>query len=463
MKPRLFRRWGTSALFLVLVLGASSQPEAFADRSSPGSRSAVSVGVDEPVLGGSRLVWPSGAVRDMGFTAELRAEFSPDGTMIADAHLYGSLCDGKTAIYVHGNDGSTRQLASVSGYVKSLSWSSDQTAIAVISDIAGCIPGPGGPVAPRGGQIYMVPLNGDPATLILKNGSSSDPSAPPDGFFLDESWGVSWQPGGDSIAFIASEYRADGTDWPDQGQVWTVSVTTRVPTRFNAHLPDCNTVCIAYGYPDWSPDGSKIVAYVYESHYHGEPAAEPDEFLQYVGTVTAGQTIPVKLKMMKKDSGADADPAFRPIWSTDGSQILYAYTGTHDTNVSTRILTVASGAVRPFDTTYYQDWQPCPGAICPVWGPDPPVPPKVTLTVKVKTDKVRATATVTPAQPGKRMKFKLQRKDGHLWRTVEGKRVLISSTGRYRAIFKHRPSTGKCKVAAYIGWPAGYAARRFPC
>ncbi|QLQ10496.1 MAG: PD40 domain-containing protein [Nocardioidaceae bacterium] len=167
---------------------------------------------------------------------------------------------------------------------------------------------------------------------------------------------------------------------------------------------DCRE--FSYREPAWSPDGSKLAAYVWiENSGEGEGEWFVEE---YLGLVSQGQTEATKVKEFKHiENPDDLDDwdhlaARWPVWSANGKDILFAQQK-DSILTSATVLTLQGGAETPLEKPSYLDWQPCPTGTCVRWGAPDTADLKLTVTGYDKKTRVgnrdKITATVTNLGP----------------------------------------------------------------
>ena len=293
----------------------------------------------------------AGESTELDFTGFGLMEFSPDGAMIAVAttRCTDDACTGdQTTITVHGNDGSTTTLQPVPGFVSDLTWSSEQSQLGLlVSD---------GPDA----EIWRLPVDGSAPVRVLGTTSS----------FRIEDEGLDWSPTAESIAFVGTPLRDDGSSLSiNTGQLYTVGAEGGAPAKFSAQLPECefpSCRLIEYSQPDWSPDGGQIAAYVDDETENFE--SDSRVVKEYLGRMARSQlpTVVVSIQTLDDPSSWTYLARQHPVWSADGSQILYAREVSGETVA--RTVTTTGGAVASVADPDYDDWQPCPAGECAPWG-----------------------------------------------------------------------------------------------
>ena len=159
----------------------------------------------------------------------------------------------------------------------------------------------------------------------------------------------------------------------------------------------------------------------------------------------------------------------RPIWSTDGSEILYGYYSTTGYDVA-RILTLASRrSSRLRHPVRLQRLAALPRRSLPNLGPRTSSRAQGHPQSLGEAGKVRGSARVDPTRPGAAMKFLLERKDhnelGGYWKRLAPlKRVAAPTHGRYRVVFtQKRPDKGTCRVAAIVAISGQWDTTKFRC
>ncbi|MCH1865628.1 hypothetical protein [Nocardioides sp. CFH 31398] len=347
------------------------------------------------------------------------SEFSPDGGRVASlvvrCRVGESPCpDGQdyTTVVETAADGGSLEAAELPGRGTALSWNSAATEVAVLVERS---------LEDR--SIWRVPLDGRPPVRLVQDTPT---------FEIDwSSDSVSWRPGGDQVAFVAASRTGPEDGWfsVDHQQLWTVSADGGSPVRYSARVDDRSDPRYAeFSSPEWSPDGTTLVAYVFTDDVdrgcRGAATCSTTVSVVRRGEKygTPATTIPIAFT----DGGYSQRSAARPVWSADGSRILF---GVSDEEFVTqpRVVTVATGALQkgaaPHSYQQFDDWQPCPTGTCVQWG----APPQYSLAVGYRNrPRIAVDLTVTPAAV-KKVAVTLHRQDSRgAW--VQVKRVLARTT-----------------------------------
>ncbi len=281
-------------------------------------------------------------------------EFSPDGTKLAGSTQTSTL-------KVWDNDGTEIELATLPGPIEYITWSPDQTQVAVLVE-----------VDLIRFAIYRVPVAAH-STPVLVIGDSAT-------FTVASSYDnqISWSPTGNKIAFVGTESMPDGTSLSVHAfQLYTVPAFGGARARFNAHQAEgCQLVCTYYDYvnPTWSPDAGSITALVEK---HTEICTDDGDctstYEQYVGIATQGAPGAASLRSLSKYvnplswSHLGGGPL---IWSADGTKLLLGIRpAQHESAVATVVNGTTGATIRTFGgwSGVYTDWQPCPTGTCASW------------------------------------------------------------------------------------------------
>ena len=282
------------------------------------------------------------------------AEFSPSGDAIAGN---STTCTGDTCvarIKIVRSDGTVTIPPFQAEEINSITWSPDGTKLAVsegsdFNDV----------------DIWVVPVNGDAAYVIRESTAQ----------FRVEDGHIAWRPNAESVAFVGTPLEEDGSSLSiETDQLYLVSTTgSGVTTKYNQTPPDCefpSCRIVAYSDPAWSPDGSKIAAFVTDSNENFETDVRTED--EYLATITPGQapggtSVKSLLHLVNPDSW-QGRTGNRPVWSADGAEILYGSYSTDEGPQAANILTLAGGAQTPVTDSAYSDWQPCPTGTCATFG-----------------------------------------------------------------------------------------------
>ncbi len=317
---------------------------------------------DGPLVDDSwSFVTPDGNETDLqssfGGTGGNSMEFSPDGAMIAGA------VDLRSTLTVWSNDGVERQLVTLPGQVEDISWSADQTRLAVLTE-----QWDGSDYQHR---IHRVMVATGATTLLFQdNAELAIPLGRTD---------LSWNPVDDRIAFIASELHDDDPSVAvHPHQVHTVAASGGAPARFNTPVEsECSPTCTSYRFSDpaWSPNGSTLAVMVEKDVEQYEEDISTYE--QFVGTLTAGAMHPesVRRTSIYVNPSSWSHLGSGPVqWSTDGSRILYGQRQVQHGDTTPTVISATTGAVlTTFESTEnFRDWQPCPTGTCASWGATTP-------------------------------------------------------------------------------------------
>lgn len=196
--------------------------------------------------------------------------WSPGGDKIAFSS--GLLGDEWDELWVMGAlDGSdATRLTNAGAFVKSSSWSSDGARIVYALWT-------GGPPAPIGIRLYLIPAAGGSPTALTDNQTVA--------------WTPAWSPDGTRIAFM----------WNQSGysEIWVISPDGTDPVQLT-HTDTSGTQ-----WPTWSPDGRRIA---FSSRHTGNSEI-------FVMSAHGGD-----LTQLTFDPGSD----MMPTWSPDGRQIAFA-------------------------------------------------------------------------------------------------------------------------------------------
>lgn len=281
-------------------------------------------------------------------------EFSPDGALIAvstTSCVDPNCTTTQSVVTVHGNDGTSTKLQAVSGPIWDLTWSADQSQIAVLlydNDF--------------NGDIWRIPLDGSAPSRILGSTDS----------FRVEIDGIDWSPTAETISFIGTPLEDDGSSLAiNTDQIYTVGSEGTARTKYSVQLPECaDGTCrlISYAEPTFSPDGTQVAAYVVDE----TDTIETVTIREYLGRLGPGQ-YPTQVTGFRTLTNPDNYSLLRrnhPVWSTDGTQVLYSRANTEDAEPTARIVTTTGTPVGNLTGADYLDWQPCPTGTCASWNDD---------------------------------------------------------------------------------------------
>jgi hypothetical protein len=417
---------GSCALAVLLVAGLAT-----ALSVAP----AHAATTDGPVL---TVGWPPSLRQPDGtVVAELRnfdisreTRFSPTGDRIAYVRTDGETDEDFVVVQHH--QGEVDEYGPVAGMVQDLDWSPDGSQLALLTS--------------QGFDqeaIVRMPLDGGgPVTL------AADSAA----FDVQPSSGISWGVNG-SIIFVGGEPEPGGFfQSVHASQLYTVPAAGGAASRFNVHLPDdgCTEEEVVCDYqfenPEWSPNGSSVVAEVERNPYEGSST-------RYLSVVAAGVTHPSSATALR-DPNLGFSSFQGPQYSPDGGTIWF-----QDDDGDTLYTATLSGGVRtrmPATFEWIADVQPCDDDVCLDWGQVvPKEPTAISLNVNA-AQRIRVNGQVNPNRAGQAVTIVLKRQVQGVWRRVAAKRPTLSVRSRYVANFS-RPSGLMCQVTARYPGDATYA------
>lgn len=283
----------------------------------------------------------------------LPAEFSEDGTRLAHVDGCHAECTKNAIRILDAGSSRARVAAAFDDSITSLAWSPDGASIAVlmIGD------------EPASTTIAVVDL----ATREQSTVVSSSPD-----FQVEWERGLAWG-ADDRLAFIGSVQDQHGFSGPGhRNQVWVVAADGGSPAPYLAP----STVDRQYRAPSWSPDGTRLAAFV--EHHNPDGDSDPTDTTRALAVMTEGAEGPESLVALPQpwscdDSGCATVESLAghwAEWSVEGTRVLFAHDprpldGMSQPEVA--LVTVGNGAVSPVpmpDGTVPIDWQPCPTGTC---------------------------------------------------------------------------------------------------
>ncbi|MFC6343353.1 hypothetical protein ACFP8W_15315, partial [Nocardioides hankookensis] len=232
-------------LILLVSLAAFSLPAVAASAAAP----APTARSGHLLIEGGVFKVPGGS-RPLTFRSWCQPTvFSPDGSMLASGTWLRSGCRAST-IVIRRAHGPTTELPHLSGGVAtSISWSPDQTRLAVYL------------ANNTGDEIWIANVDGSGATKVYDGD---------DGAIRLESDTVSWSPDGSRLAVSGTD-KVHLADLTRSGrsfiaQLYTIPAVGGTPQPYNT--PDVDPSCAAsrechsvrYGAPLWSPEGAALLA-----------------------------------------------------------------------------------------------------------------------------------------------------------------------------------------------------------
>lgn len=403
----------TGLLAAVLCAVLAAAPLAIGSSAVPDRRAPA----DGALVTPKGVYYPDGGQKRLDFAFSVR-EFSPDGTRVIGIGPDGGLV-------VQDNNGSMQQYpATWQGDASDVIWSPDQTRAAVVTT----------------GAIYGYSLITQGSTLLFQSSAS---------LRLDQA-GVSWSPDGTKIAFIGTNPLGQ-----DVMQVYVVPAGGGPPTLY-ALPPNTGSHQHRFSNPDWAPDGSRIAALVAEFGSDSNGSFHR----QFIGTLSAGSSAEpgvIKVTDPLIGSGYSADRG--PLWSSDGSRILYGQGVPGAENTLPTIIAANTGQVVATvpKAVEFRDWQPCPTGSCAIFR-DPPAERRVIFKTSAKKiakgkkvvfhGNLRAQFDRCTQNQAFRLERAVGRKGFKLWKSLrtddDGRYVLrkkARKTAKYRVVV---PSTADC-------------------
>ena len=257
---------------------------------------------DGVVGGGIYLVRPDG--RDAHLLLTVRAghpDWSPDGKLIAVA---ADLADGSSEIWAVNADGTdAKQLIACSGapcmYVAAPVWSPDGKQIAFWRVLTAAAPG---------NEVDQIEV------MDLATGVTHVVARPPvAGSEVDEYIYPRWSPDGTQIVFTVMRYPTPPTDENILGS--SIAVVRADGSEVDA--PRILTDPALFGsYPDWSPDGQRIVFNTYPiGSFQDTTKAQNLYTVRPDGTGLTQVT----------HFGENDTRAIEPTWTPDGTRIIFVH------------------------------------------------------------------------------------------------------------------------------------------
>ncbi|KQW47500.1 hypothetical protein ASC77_13675 [Nocardioides sp. Root1257] len=375
--------------------------------------------------------------------------FSPDGSMLASGKLLRNGCRASTLV-IRRAHGPTTELPHLQGGVAtSISWSPDQTRLAVYL------------ANNTGDEIWIANVDGSGATKAYDGGT---------GALRLDSDTVSWSPDGTRLAVSGTDkvHLADlkrgGRSYV--GQIYTIPVPGGAPQPYN--VPDVDPSCatsvacrsVRYAAALWSPDGTHLLADATDVTWRATGGIDASTA---AATVAEAGTAPERLRTLRQVSyPASArpnigTPSFAHWWSADGRTVISATVppaGAPDLPglepyAYIDVATHRAKRVGPPRSVVY-DWQPCPTGTCVVWpaGRKPSVAITAVHPATGKHDPLRIVGAVSPRQPSDRVRLWLDVRRGGEWRPFAYTYARPSSRGRMLGYFYERPKSGRCRVVA---------------
>jgi hypothetical protein len=364
----------------------------------------------------------------LGFEGGYVSTLSPAGDKVVFSReeCVDDACTAEQAtIVVRDHDGTVQEYGPFNEHIWSMAWSPDASQVAFMStnNTTGT------------DTLFRLPLT---ATAPISVATDSDTQT------LDQGSEIDW--GGAGILFVGTVGDVDSLQPVDADQLYTVSPDGGGWKPVNVHYPRdppapdppvCNAGDVCYDRflnPEWSPDGTKIVAEIIE--VRSERADT-----RFLGTIAPGGKVPTRLTSLRS---ADLGYAsfVGPIWSPDGTMILFNDDDGTDFYAATITAAGGSRTRLPAANQFAADWQACPDGVCADWG----LIPTSTSLIYGNVNVIKASGTVSPAVTGT-VNVILKKQKSGTWKKVAAKTVPLDGASHYSAQFA-KPAARLCQLTA---------------